>query len=146
VVAHFHYVLFGGTAFGIFAATYYWFPKMSGRLLSERLGRVQFWLTIIGFNLTFFVQHFLGILGMPRRVFTYPDLPGWGTLNMLSTLGAVVMGVAVLVFVANIVKSLRSGERAGDNPWQGWTLEWAATSPPSPHNFERVPPVRSRRP
>ncbi len=146
LVAHFHYVLFGGTAFAIFAATYYWFPKMSGRLLNERWGRAHFWLTVLGFNLTFFVQHFLGIMGMPRRVFTYPDLPGWGALNMASTVGAFIMGVSVLVFVWNVARSLRAGELAGDNPWNAWTLEWATTSPPSPHNFERVPPVHSRRP
>jgi cytochrome c oxidase subunit 1/cytochrome c oxidase subunit I+III len=146
LVAHFHYVLFGGTAFAIFAAVYYWFPKMSGRLLDERWGRAQFWSMIVGFNLTFFVQHFLGIMGMPRRVFTYPDLPGWGALNMASTVGAFIMALSTLLFVANIVKSLRKGAVAGDNPWDAWTLEWATTSPPSPHNFERVPPVRSRRP
>ncbi len=146
VVAHFHYVLFGGTAFAIFAAVYYWFPKMSGKLLSERAGRLHFWLTIIGFNLTFFVQHFLGILGMPRRVYTYPDLPHWGDLNMASTIGAFIMGISVLVFLANIVYALRRGENAGDNPWDAWTLEWATTSPPSAHNFEKVPPIRGRRP
>jgi len=146
LVAHFHYVLFGGTAFAIFAATYYWFPKMSGRMLDERLGRAHFWLTVVGFNLTFFVQHFLGIMGMPRRVFTYPDLPGWGELNMASTIGAFIMGVSVIVFLWNVVDSLRHGKVAGDNPWNAWTLEWATSSPPSPHNFERVPPVRSRRP
>jgi cytochrome c oxidase subunit 1/cytochrome c oxidase subunit I+III len=146
VVAHFHYVLFGGTAFALFAGTYYWFPKMSGRMLSERWGKVHFWLTVIGFNLTFFVQHFLGLLGMPRRVFTYPDLPGWGALNMASTIGAFVMGLSVIVFVANIGYSLARGKVAGDNPWEAWTLEWATTSPPAPHNFDRVPPVRGRRP
>jgi heme/copper-type cytochrome/quinol oxidase subunit 3 len=119
---------------------------MSGRMLSEKLGKAHFWLMIVGFNLTFFVQHILGMLGMPRRVFTYPDLPGWATLNLLSTVGAVIMGVAALVFVANLVVSLRSGKLAGDNPWEAWTLEWATTSPPSPHNFERVPPVHGRRP
>jgi cytochrome c oxidase subunit I len=146
VVAHFHYVLFGGTLFAVFAGTYYWFPKMSGRMLSERWGKVHFWLTILGFNLTFFVQHFLGLLGMPRRVFTYPDLPGWGALNMASTIGAFVMALSVIVFLANIGHSLLRGKIAGDNPWEAWTLEWATTSPPSPHNFDRVPPVRSRRP
>jgi heme/copper-type cytochrome/quinol oxidase subunit 3 len=146
LVAHFHYVLFGGTAFAVFAAVYYWFPKMSGRLLDERWGRAHFWLTVIGFNLTFFVQHFLGIMGMPRRVFTYPDLPGWGALNLASTVGAFIMAASVLVFVANLVRSLRNGALAGDNPWDAWTLEWATTSPPPPHNFERVPPVRGRRP
>jgi cytochrome c oxidase subunit I len=146
LVAHFHYVLFGGTAFAIFAALYYWFPKMSGRFLSESWGKAHFWLTIVGFNLTFFVQHFLGIMGMPRRVFTYPDLPGWGALNMASTVGAFIMGLSVIVFAINLVLSLRSGKVAGDNPWDAWTLEWATTSPPPHDNFERVPPVRSRRP
>jgi cytochrome c oxidase subunit I len=146
VVAHFHYVLFGGTAFAILGGIYYWFPKMSGRLLSERLGRWNFWLMVVGFNLTFFVQHFLGILGMPRRVFTYPDLPYWGALNMVSTVGACVMGLASLVLAANIVLSLRRGKPAGDNPWEGWTLEWATTSPPPHDNFSEVPPVRGRRP
>jgi len=146
VVAHFHYVLFGGTAFALFAATYYWFPKMSGRMLSERLGKVHFWLTVIGFNLTFFVQHILGILGMPRRVYTYPDLPGWGALNMVSTIGAFVLGLSVIVFLANVVHSLRRGKVAGDNPWDAWTLEWATRSPPPTENFDRLPVVRSRRP
>jgi cytochrome c oxidase subunit 1/cytochrome c oxidase subunit I+III len=146
LVAHFHYVLFGGTAFAIFAGIYYWFPKMTGRLLDERWGKVHFWLTVVGFNLTFFVQHFLGILGMPRRVYTYPDLPGWGALNMVSTVGAFVMGVSVVVFAINMAASLRRGRVAGDNPWNGWTLEWATTSPPHPHNFERALIVRSRRP
>jgi cytochrome c oxidase subunit 1/cytochrome c oxidase subunit I+III len=146
VVAHFHYVIFGGTAFAVMGATYYWFPKMSGRMLSERLGMWHFALITIGFNLTFFVQHFLGILGMPRRVFTYPDLPYWGTLNMASTVGAVVTGVGVLVFVVNIALSLRRGKVAGENPWEGWTLEWATSSPPPHDNFAEVPPVYGRRP
>jgi cytochrome c oxidase subunit I len=146
VVAHFHYVLFGGTAFALFAATYYWFPKMSGRMLDERIGRWHFWLTIIGFNGTFFVQHFLGLMGMPRRVWTYPDLPGWGILNLISTAGACVLALAVLVFLVNILVSLRNGRPAGDNPWEAWTLEWATTSPPPPENFHELPPIRGRRP
>jgi cytochrome c oxidase subunit I len=146
IVAHFHYVAFGGTAFGVLAGLYYWFPKMSGRLLSERLGRWNFWLMVLGFNLTFFVQHFLGILGMPRRVFTYPDLPWWGTLNLVSTLGAGLMGLASLLLVANVLYSMRRGKLAGDNPWDAWTLEWATTSPPPHDNFSEVPPVRGRRP
>jgi cytochrome c oxidase subunit I len=146
LVAHFHYVLFGGTLFAIYAALYYWFPKMSGRLLSERWGKIHFWLTVVGFNLTFFVQHILGMLGMPRRVFTYPDLPHWGTLNMISTVGAFLLLVSVLVLLGNVAVTLRRGERAGANPWEAWTLEWATTSPPAPHNFEKVPPVRGRRP
>jgi heme/copper-type cytochrome/quinol oxidase subunit 3 len=119
---------------------------MTGRLLDERWGRVHFWLSVIGFNLTFFVQHFLGVMGMPRRVFTYPDLPGWGALNMASTVGAFVLAVSVIVFAVNMAVSLRQGKVAGDNPWDAWTLEWATTSPPVAHNFDRVPPVRGRRP
>ncbi len=146
VVAHFHYVIFGGSAFGILAATHYWFPKMSGRMLSERLGKLHFWLMVVGFNMTFLVQHLLGLMGMTRRVFTYPDLPGWGTLNLVSTVGAFMMGISVLVLLANIAISLRRGKPAGDNPWEAWTLEWATTSPPQPHNFQEVPPVRRAAP
>ena len=146
VVAHFHYVLFGGTLFGMLAGLYYWFPKMSGKMLSEKIGKWQFWLLVIGFNMTFFVQHFLGFMGMPRRVFTYPNLPGWETMNMISTVGAFILGFAMLLLGYNILWSLRHGKKAGDNPWNAWTLEWAATSPPSPHNFEQIPPVHGRRP
>jgi cytochrome c oxidase subunit 1/cytochrome c oxidase subunit I+III len=146
LVAHFHYVLFGGSVFGIFAGFYYWFPKMSGRMLSERIGVWQFWLTFIGFNMTFFIQHILGLACMPRRIFTYPDLPGWAVMNQISSIGAFILGFSVLLFVWNIYVSLGSGEVAGDNPWDAWTLEWATTSPPPPENFNRVPPVRGRRP
>jgi cytochrome c oxidase subunit I len=146
VVAHFHYVLFGGTAFGVMAAVYYWFPKMSGRLLDERWGRAHFWLMVIGFNLTFFVQHFLGLLGMPRRVYTYPDVPHWAALNMASTIGAFILGASSLVLLANVARSLHAGAIAGDNPWNAWTLEWAAASPPRHDNFDALPPVSSRRP
>jgi heme/copper-type cytochrome/quinol oxidase subunit 1 len=146
VVAHFHYVLFGGTALAVFAGLYYWFPKITGRMLDERWGKVNFWLTFIGFNLTFMIQHVLGMLGMPRRVFTYPALPGWEAMNMISTIGAFVLAFAVLILMANIVISLRSGKIAGDNPWDAWTLEWATSSPPPPENFTRVPPIRGRRP
>ena len=146
VVAHFHYVLFGGTAFAVFGGAYYWFPKMSGRMLDERWGKVHFRLTLIGFNLTFMVQHVLGMFGMPRRVFTYPALPGWEAMNMISTIGAFILGFSVLIFIVNVAGSLRSGKIAGDNPWGAWTLEWATTSPPPEENFERVPPIRGRRP
>jgi cytochrome c oxidase subunit I len=146
LVAHFHYVLFGGTFFAVFAGLYYWFPKMTGRMLSERLGKLNFWTAVIGFNTAFFVQHFLGLMGMSRRIYTYPDLPGWGLLNFISTIGAFLLGASVLVFLWNIVLSLRRGQPAGDNPWHAWTLEWATTSPPPAHNFDRVPPIRSRRP
>lgn len=146
VVAHMHYVLFGGTLFGVMAGLYYWFPKMSGRLLSEKWGRLHFWLMFIGFHMTFFIQHILGLDGMPRRVYTYPDHPGWGIMNLISTIGAFVIGISVLVLLANMVNSYRSGGPAGDNPWNAWTLEWATTSPPPEHNFETVPPVHGRRP
>lgn len=146
VVAHMHYVLFGGTLFGVMAGIYYWFPKMSGRLLSERLGAIHFWLMFIGFHMTFFIQHFLGLDGMPRRVYTYPDHPGWAIMNLISTIGAFVIGISVLALLVNIVVSLRAGEAAGDNPWNAWTLEWATTSPPPQHNFDAVPPVRGPRP
>ncbi len=146
LVAHLHYVLFGGTVFAIFAGLYYWFPKMTGRMLSEKLGKWNFWTMLIGFNMTFFVMHFLGLMGMTRRVYTYPNLPDWGLLNMISTIGAVIMGISSLIFIWNILVSRRSGELAGDNPWEAWSLEWATTSPPPEHNFDRLPPIRSRRP
>jgi cytochrome c oxidase subunit I len=146
VVAHMHYVLFGGTLFAVFAGTYYWFPKMTGRLLNERWGKLHFWLTFIGFNTTFLIQHVLGLVGMTRRVYTYPDLPGWGVMNLISTIGAFILLVSVLVFLGNVYLSLRRGEVAGDDPWDAWTLEWATTSPPPLENFKRIPPVRSARP
>jgi len=146
VVAHMHYVLFGGTAFAMFAGAYYWFPKMTGRMLDEGWGKLNFWLTFIGFNLTFMIQHALGMFGMPRRVFTYPPLPRWETMNMISTVGAFILALSVLVLIINVAISLRWGEIAGDNPWDAWTLEWATTSPPPPENFSRVPPIRGRRP
>jgi len=146
VVAHFHYVLFGGALFTLFSAIYYWFPKMTGRMLSERLGKLHFWLIVIGFNGTFFVMHFMGLLGMPRRVFTYPDLPYLGVLNEISTLSAYLLAISMLIFAVNLAYSAFRGELAGPNPWQGWTLEWATASPPPVENFESLPPVRSRRP
>jgi heme/copper-type cytochrome/quinol oxidase subunit 1 len=146
VVAHLHYVLFGGTMFAIFAGAYYWFPKMTGRLLSERLGKWHFWLTFIGFNLTFFPMHVLGLMDMVRRIYTYPDLPGWGTLNVIETIGTVILTVSVLVFLWNIYVSLRRGSLADDNPWDAWTLEWATTSPAPEYNFAALPPIRSLRP
>jgi cytochrome c oxidase subunit 1/cytochrome c oxidase subunit I+III len=146
VVAHFHYVMFGGSAFAVFAGTYYWYPKVTGRMMSERLGRGHFWLMVIGFNLTFFVQHFLGLLGMPRRVYTYLSDPWWNLFNLLSSIGALLMGLASLIFVINFLWSLKRGARAGDNPWKGWTLEWLTSSPPPETNFDRVPRIRGRRP
>ncbi len=146
VVAHFHYVLFGGSMFAAFAGAYYWFPKMTGRMLSEGLGKLHFALMVLGFNMTFFVQHILGVIGMPRRVYTYPDLPGYGALNLVSTIGAFILGGSMLIFFYNVIVSARRGKIAGDNPWEAWTLEWATTSPPPEHNFEKLPPIRSRRP
>jgi cytochrome c oxidase subunit I len=146
VVAHFHYVLLGGTLFGLFSGTYYWFPKMTGRLLNEKLGKMNFWTMVLGFNLTFMVQHFLGLMGMPRRVYTYPDLPGWTAFNQVSTVGAFVMLGSFLLFGYNVFWSVRNGEIAGPNPWNAWTLEWLTSSPPPHDNFALVPPIGGRRP
>jgi cytochrome c oxidase subunit I len=146
LVAHFHNVFVGLIVFAILGGLYYWFPKMSGRMLSERLGKWTFWLMTIGFNLTFMIQHVLGLAGMPRRTFTYPDLPGWTWMNMVSTIGAFFMTAASLLFVWDLVKSLLRGKPAGDNPWNAWTLEWATTSPPPHENFVALPPIPSRRP
>jgi heme/copper-type cytochrome/quinol oxidase subunit 1 len=146
LVAHFHFVFVGLIVFAILGALHYWFPKMSGRMLSERLGKWTFWLFLLGFNLTFVIQHFLGLAGMPRRIYTYADLPGWGWMNMLSTVGAFFMAAASILLVWNLLISLLRGRPAGDNPWNAWTLEWATSSPPPPENFQSLPPLRSRRP
>jgi heme/copper-type cytochrome/quinol oxidase subunit 1 len=146
VVAHFHYVLGGGSLFAILAATYYWFPKITGRLLDERMGKRAFWLLAIGFNLVFFPMHIQGLMGMPRRTYTYPDLPGWGALNFVETVGAFIMSVGVLMIMWDAIRTLRSGVVAGDNPWNGWTLEWATSSPPPVLNFVSLPPITSSRP
>jgi len=145
VVAHMHYI-FMALAMALFGGIYYWFPKFTGRMLSDKLGKWHFWLFFIGSNVTFFVQHQLGLEGMPRRVVTYKASDDFGALNLVSTIGSFVLGVAVLIFVWNVIRSLRYGTRAGADPWDGQTLEWATSSPPPERNFESLPPIRSERP
>ena len=146
VVAHFHYVLIGGAVFPLLGGIYYWFPKITGRLMSERLGAWNFWLAFIGFNLTFFPMHILGFVGMPRRVYTYQPEMGWENLNLTATVGSLILFISFVVFLINVLWSLRSGAMAGDNPWDAGTLEWATTSPPSPYNFALIPVVTNREP
>jgi cytochrome c oxidase subunit 1 len=146
IVAHFHYVLIGGAVFPLFGAFYYWFPKVTGRMLSETLGRWNFWLFFIGMNLTFFPMHQLGFEGMPRRIYTYLPETGWGKLNLLATIGAVTIAISMVIFVINVILSLRGGRLAGDDPWGGETLEWATSSPPRPYNYPFIPVVTSRSP
>jgi cytochrome c oxidase subunit 1 len=143
VVAHFHYTIFAGSAFGLFGGIYYWFPKVTGALLGERLGKLHFWLMAIGTNLAFFPMFVLGAEGMTRRIADYPRSTGWQGLNILETVGAGVIALSVLVFVLNVAASLRARRPAGRDPWQGQTLEWATSSPPPRHNFDSLPPIRS---
>jgi cytochrome c oxidase subunit I len=146
VVAHLHYVLIGINVFPVVGATYFWFPKMTGRMLNERLGRWNFWTMFLGFNLAFLPMHLTGLLGMPRRVYTYNDYAGWHVLNLLTSIGAFVLAIGVLLFFVNVLRSLRIGAVAGSNPWDAPTLEWAVSSPPPPYNFSVIPTLATRHP
>ncbi len=146
VVAHFHYVLFGGTVFAAFAGIYYWFPKWTGKMLSETLGKWQFWIMLIGFNLTFMPMHLLGMDGMPRRVYTYGSGLGWDIWNELETIGSFIIAIAILIFIWNVVISMIKGKTAGNDPWDGFTLEWTTSSPPPRYDFAKIPTVHSLRP
>ncbi|GGH08133.1 cytochrome c oxidase subunit I [Silvibacterium dinghuense] len=146
VIAHFHYVLVGALVFAIFGGLYYWFPKATGKMLSEKIGKWHFWLFIIGFHLTFDTMHVPGILGMPRSIYTYEPDRGWGPWNLVVSIGGIIQGIATLVFAYNMIVSLRKGEEAGPDPWDAWTLEWTTSSPPPDYNFAIDPVVGSRRP
>jgi cytochrome c oxidase subunit I len=146
VVAHLHYVLFGGSVFAVFAGFFFWMPKMTGKFLSERLGKIQFWIMIIGFNLTFFPMHMLGLLGMQRRIADYPANEGFTTYNQIATLGAFLIALSILIFIVNFIITIRKPPTATDDPWEANTLEWATSSPPPPHNFDSLIQIRSERP
>lgn len=146
VVAHFHYVIVGGILFALFGAFYYWFPKMSGKMYSETLGGLHFWLFLIGFHLTFDFMHIPGLLGMPRRIYTYEPGRGWDTWNLIVTIGVFFQAAGILIFLGNLVWSYFRGEAAGSDPWDAWTLEWSTNSPPPIYNFYTIPAVQSRRP
>ena len=144
VVAHFHYVLFGGLVFAVFGGLHYWHPKIFGRMLNERIGKTTFWLMVIGFNLTFFPMHFLGFEGQPRRTYTYPKGMGWDTLNLLSTIGAFIIAVSVLTYLVNVIYTTKRGPIASRDPWDARTLEWSTPSPPPEYNFLHTPIVTHR--
>ncbi len=146
VVAHLHFVLFGGSAFAIFAGLYFWVPKMTGKMMDERLGKTSFWLMLVGMWITFYPQFQLGIDGMPRRVADYADTASFDRLNLISSIGSGILALGILVFIINFFRSMRTGKTAGNDPWEGYSLEWATTSPPPHHNFYRLPPIRSERP
>ncbi|MGH9035722.1 MAG: cytochrome c oxidase subunit I [Acidimicrobiia bacterium] len=146
VVAHMHYVLFGSAVFALFSGLFFWYPKFTGRRLHEGLGKAQFWLMFAGFNLTFFPQHILGLRGMPRRIVDYPPDQGFDALNALSSAGHILTTLAIVAFLVNVARSRRHGSPAGDDPWGGYSLEWATSSPPPPLNFVTLPPIRSERP
>jgi cytochrome c oxidase subunit 1 len=146
VVAHFHYVLIGGALFPLFGAFYHWFPKMTGRLMNEKLGKLNFWVLFFGFNLTFFPMHIQGLMGMPRRVYTYAPEMGWGQLNYIETVGAFIIAIGGILFIANVLSSRKFGQVAGNNPWDADSLEWASASPPKNYNFEYLPVATSRYP
>lgn len=146
VVAHFHFTLIGGLVFGLFAGMYYWFPKAFGKMLNERLGKWHFWLLTVGFNMTFIPLHFAGMLGMPRRIYTYQSGRGWELWNLMASIGVIFQAAGISCFIWNTIQSGIWGEVAGDDPWDAWTLEWATSSPPAEYNFEKLPVVRSSRP
>ena len=146
LIGHFHFVLIGGTLFGVFAGIHYWYPKVTGRMLSERLARWQFWLLYVGFIVTFGTMHITGVLGMPRRIYTYDAGRGWTVLNQVTTLGAIIQAPSFALFLINVFLSLRNGRPAGADPWDAWTLEWLTPSPPPAYNFGVIPNVHSRRP
>lgn len=146
VVGHFHYTLFAGTVLALFAGTYYWFPKMTGRFLNEKLGQIHFWLTMVGMTMLFLTMHYVGVLGMPRRIYTYGPSMGWDLWNLIETIGAFIVALGVLFFIINLFKSMRQKATATNDPWDGQTLEWATSSPPPAYNFASMIPVNSPRP
>jgi cytochrome c oxidase subunit 1 len=144
VIAHFHYVLFGGLVFGLFAGLFYWYPKVYGRFMNEKLGKLTFWTVLVGFNLTFFPMHLVGLHGMPRRTYTYPANMGWTLLNQIESVGAVIIALGVLMLLINLLVSRKHGVPSGDDPWDARTLEWSIPSPPPEYNFAEIPVVHSR--